>query len=234
MAMSRLDGCWWFTTLPPMRISPDEICSRPAIVLRRVDLPQPDGPTSTRKPPFSSVMSIPFRTSIVPKRLRRALISSVAMSSSLYGAGHQAADKISPGNGVDEQCRRRSNDRGRHVDVVFDDAGRGVDEVVERNRHRRGIASSEGRAEKKIVPDVGELVDHGDDDDRHRVRQQDATEDLEEARAVDHRRLDELVREGLVIVAEEQGGEAKAVDHMDDHQIDRRVAEAERPASYIG
>src|SRR5271167_1896674 len=119
--MSRWEGCMSFTTLPPMRISPEEVDSRPAIVLRRVDLPQPDGPTSTRKPPFSSVMSIPFRTSMVPKRLRRALISSVAMSSSLYGAGHQAADKISPGNNVDQQCRRRGNDRGSHVDVVFDD-----------------------------------------------------------------------------------------------------------------
>src|SRR5215831_14968554 len=144
IAMSRLDGCRWFTTLPPMRISPDEICSRPAMVLRRVDLPQPDGPTSTRKPPFSSVMSIPFRTSIVPKRLRRSAISSVAMLSSLDGAGHQAADKISPGNDVDEQCRRGGDDRGRHVDVVFDDAGRGVDEVVERDRHRCGIAGGKG------------------------------------------------------------------------------------------
>ena len=32
-------------------------------MLSRVDLPQPDGPTSTRKPPFSSVMSMPFRIS---------------------------------------------------------------------------------------------------------------------------------------------------------------------------
>src|SRR5215469_3112273 len=122
MAMSRFDGCRWFTTLPPIRISPEEIVSSPAIVLSSVDLPQPDGPTSTRKPPFSSVMSIPFRTSIVPKRLRRSAISSVAMSSSLDGASHQAAHEISPGNDVDQQCRRGGDDRGRHVDVVFDDA----------------------------------------------------------------------------------------------------------------
>src|SRR5215471_10509198 len=137
MAMSRFDGCRWFTTLPAMRISPEEICSRPAIVLRRVDLPQPDGPTRTRKPPFSSVMSIPFRTSMVPKRLLSAAISSVAMSSSLDGAGHQAADEISPGNDIDQQGRRGGDDRSRHVDVVFDDAGRGVDEIVKRDRHRR-------------------------------------------------------------------------------------------------
>src|SRR6516162_11732179 len=113
-----------------MRISPEEIVSRPAIVLSRVDLPQPDGPTSTRKPPFSSVMSIPFRTSIVPKRLRSELISSVAISSSLYGASHQAANKVPAGDDVDDQCGRGSDDRGRHVDVVFDDAGRRIDKVV--------------------------------------------------------------------------------------------------------
>lgn len=32
-----------------MRISPEEIGSRPAIVFSKVDLPQPDGPTSTSK-----------------------------------------------------------------------------------------------------------------------------------------------------------------------------------------
>src|SRR5215468_1171637 len=117
--MSRFDGCRSLTTAPPMRISPEEIPSRPAMVLSRVDFPQPDGPTSTRKPPFSSVMSIPFRTSIVPKRLRSELISSVAMFSPLYRARHQTADKISTSNDIDEQCRRGGDDRSRHVDVVF-------------------------------------------------------------------------------------------------------------------
>src|SRR5215475_2345692 len=102
------------------------------MVLSRVDLPQPDGPTNTRKPPFSSVMLIPFRTSVVPKRLSSELISSVAISSSLYGASHQAADKVSTGNDIDEQRRRSGDDRSRHVDVVFDHACRGVDQIVQR------------------------------------------------------------------------------------------------------
>ena len=79
MAMSRFDGCRSLTTLPPMRISPELIDSSPATALSNVDLPQPEGPTSTRKPPFSSEMSMPLRTSSAPKRLRRALISRVAM-----------------------------------------------------------------------------------------------------------------------------------------------------------
>src|SRR5690242_2466062 len=176
--MSRFDGCRSLTTAPPMRISPEDIPSRPAMVLSRVDLPQPEGPTSTRKPPFSSEISIPFRTSMVPKRFRSELISSVAISSPLYSAGHQAADKISAGDDIDEQRRGGSDDRSRHVDVVFDHAGRGVDEIVERDRHRRRVAGRKGRAEQEIVPDVGELIDYGDDDDRCRVRQQDPAEDL--------------------------------------------------------
>ena len=52
-------------------------------------------------------------------------------------------------------------------------------------------------------------------------RQQDAPEDLEEARAVDLRGADELVRERLVVVAEEQRGEAEAVDHMHEDEARR-------------
>ena len=42
------------------------------MVLSSVDLPQPDGPTSTRKPPFSSSRSMPLRISIAPKRFFRS------------------------------------------------------------------------------------------------------------------------------------------------------------------
>ena len=80
------------------------------------------------------------------------------------------------------------------------------------------IDAGEGGAEQEVVPDVGELPDDGDDDDRPRGRQQDAPEDLEEAGAVDLRRADQLGREGLVVVAEEQRGEAEAVDDMDEDQ----------------
>src|SRR5271169_4776610 len=119
-----------------MRISPELIDSSPAIVLSKVDFPQPDGPTSTRKPPLSSVRSMPLRISSEPKRLRSPLISRNAMASSLHGAGHQTAHKIAAADDIDQQGRRRGNDRGCHIDVVFDDARRGVDEIVERDGHR--------------------------------------------------------------------------------------------------
>lgn len=45
MATSRSFGATLLTTRSPIAICPREIFSRPAIILRRVDFPQPDGPT---------------------------------------------------------------------------------------------------------------------------------------------------------------------------------------------
>src|SRR5271154_3473032 len=146
--MSRFEGCRSLMTLPSMRISPDVSDSRPAMVFSNVDLPQPDGPTSTRKPPFSSVRSMPLRISSEPKRLRKPLISRKAIASSFDRAGHQPAYEIATRDDIDEQRRPGGDDRGRHVDVVFDDAGRGVDEIVQGDGHRRLVAGGEGRAEQ--------------------------------------------------------------------------------------
>src|SRR5882757_706833 len=109
--MSRFDGWSSLTTWPPIRISPDEIDSNPAIVFRSVDLPQPDGPTSTRKPPFSSEMSMPFK------------ISRVDINLSFHRAGHQAPNEVASGKNVDDERGSGGNDRGGHIDVVFHDAG---------------------------------------------------------------------------------------------------------------
>jgi len=51
MAMSRSFGALSFTTLPPIFSSPEVMSSRPAIMLRVVDLPQPDGPTRMTNSP---------------------------------------------------------------------------------------------------------------------------------------------------------------------------------------
>ena len=79
MAMSRCEGCRLLTARPLMRISPPVMVSSPAMVLSKVDLPQPEGPTSTRNPPSSIERSMPFSTSTVPKRFCRLSISRNAM-----------------------------------------------------------------------------------------------------------------------------------------------------------
>jgi hypothetical protein len=53
MAMSRSFGGALVTTRPPMRMSPLLTVSRPAIMRSSVDLPHPEGPTSTTNSPSS-------------------------------------------------------------------------------------------------------------------------------------------------------------------------------------
>ena len=65
MAMSRSLGATSLTTLSPIIIVPSVMSSRPAIILRTVDLPHPEGPTSTRNSP-SSISRSRSPTALVP------------------------------------------------------------------------------------------------------------------------------------------------------------------------
>ena len=64
-----------------MRISPELICSSPAIMRSKVDLPQPEGPTSTVNEPSRMSMSTPCRIGTSPKFFLTAWIVTLAMHS---------------------------------------------------------------------------------------------------------------------------------------------------------
>ena len=66
MAMSRSAGSTSLTLRPPMSISPVVMVSRPAIILSSVDLPQPEGPSSTVKEPSGIASDTPFTASTPP------------------------------------------------------------------------------------------------------------------------------------------------------------------------
>ena len=51
MAMPRSGGSASLTSTPSIRMRPELIGSSPAMMRSRVDLPQPDGPTSTQNSP---------------------------------------------------------------------------------------------------------------------------------------------------------------------------------------
>src|SRR4051812_12242537 len=123
MAMSRFEGCRPATLRPAMLISPLVIGSSPAMVLSRVDLPQPDGPTRTRKPPSSISSEMPFRIFVAPKDFSRLLICRKDIFSTLHGAGHQAAHEISSGDDVDDERRQGGKHGAREMHVVFLHAG---------------------------------------------------------------------------------------------------------------
>src|SRR5258708_15278462 len=79
MAMSRSLGGNWFTTRPPIAISPPVMCSSPAIMRSNVDLPQPDGPTSTTNSSSPMSISMPWITSTSPKDFLTPRISTPAI-----------------------------------------------------------------------------------------------------------------------------------------------------------
>ena len=66
MAMSRSRGGTSLTTSPPIQISPPVISSSPAIMRSVVDLPQPEGPTSTTNSSSAMSRSMPFTACTPP------------------------------------------------------------------------------------------------------------------------------------------------------------------------
>src|SRR5689334_9318851 len=79
--MSRSFGATRLTILCPIHISPPVISSSPASMRSSVDLPQPDGPTSTQNSPSTISMSTPRMTGVDPKRLCTARMLTAANAS---------------------------------------------------------------------------------------------------------------------------------------------------------
>src|SRR5664279_5803932 len=77
--MSRSFGGTRLTTRPPIATSPWVISSSPAIIRSSVDLPQPDGPTSTQNSPSAIAMSTPRITCVEPNHFWTPVIVTAAM-----------------------------------------------------------------------------------------------------------------------------------------------------------
>src|SRR5215210_225143 len=74
MAMSRSLGWTLLTTRSPIEIVPEVIFSSPASIRSNVDLPQPEGPTSTTNAPSSIGIDTPCKTSKPPNDFRTSRI----------------------------------------------------------------------------------------------------------------------------------------------------------------
>src|SRR5947209_17081667 len=98
--MSRCLGGTRFTTLPPIATSPSLISSSPAIMRSSVDLPQPDGPTSTQNSPSAMATSTPRITGVDPKRLWTPRMSTAAINALLRGP-RAGADHVIRSAGAD-------------------------------------------------------------------------------------------------------------------------------------
>ena len=82
MAMSRSFGDLLFTTWPPISSSPEVMSSRPAIMLRVVDFPHPDGPTRMTNSP-SRMSRLKSLTASDPSGKRLVMCSSTISATCL-------------------------------------------------------------------------------------------------------------------------------------------------------
>src|SRR5215470_743488 len=135
MAMSRSFGGTSLTTSPSTAISPALISSSPAIMRNVVDLPQPDGPTSTTNSLSAMSRSMPRTASVSSKRFTTLRSDTCAMAMlfvfvafpaenrcpllrvmllPLGGAGGEAGDVVVHQEGVDQQRRRSAEQRAGH------------------------------------------------------------------------------------------------------------------------
>src|SRR5512138_2457000 len=163
------------TSRSPMKTRPSLTVSSPAIRFSKVDLPHPDGPTSTTNSPSPISRSMPFSTSVLPKRFNKfSVLTSTICALPLQRPGRKATEKIVASNHIDGERRQRGYDGGGHVDIVFLHAGRGGDQIGERHRHGIRERRSKCNPEQEIVPDLRELPDDGHDERGRRHRQQDA------------------------------------------------------------
>src|SRR6478735_3192142 len=180
MAMSRSFGGMSLTTRPPISIVPALALSSPATMLSSVDLPQPEGPTSTVNSPLSISRSIPFSTSRLAYRFDRARMLNAAISTpSLHGPRSEASQEIPSAEQIHQQRRQRCDQNRR---TLVSEHRLGSDRGGKRDQRRRYrllIAGRKGDAVQELVPDSGELEDHGHNQDRRRQRQDDAPEDPE-------------------------------------------------------
>src|SRR5690606_36819632 len=168
MPMPRSFGSSQVTFLPLMKIWPSDTSSRPAMQLSKVDLPQPEGPSSTRNSPFSISRSSDFSTSIAPKLRDTLRRTTLAMTSAFDRAGCDTAHEELSGDEVDDEGDEPRKQRGRHVHVVLLHALDGIDDVVELDGHRIGLRCRVDHAEEEVVPDAGDLDDERHHEDRQR------------------------------------------------------------------
>src|SRR5436189_3752526 len=219
MAMSRSFGGRSLTIRSPIVISPAVISSSPATIRSVVDLPHPDGPTSTmnslsRMWRFTSLTACTssyflFRSFIITWAMNGSPCSECPMvhhsrpgcSSAFHRAG-EAGDIVLDEERVDERDRNRAQQRPGHQrapeeDVAPDQLGDDAD------RHRLLLRGrEEDQRVDELVPGQGE----GEDARRQDARRGDREDDLDHGphprSPVDPRALLQLLRDRLEVAHE--------------------------------
>src|SRR5580765_2920264 len=221
--MSRWRGARCVTSRPPMEIVPPVVSSSPAISRRSVDLPQPEGPTSTMNSPSrtvsetSSIARTPPANSFVTWSTTIPL-SPTSAPSSLHRARRQAERDLPLDDHEEDQHGDRSQDRAGHQPAPVDLPARAV-EVREPDGDRLlRLVVEQDVGEDELVPARDE-DEHGRRDEAGRdEREQDLRERSDATGAVDHRRLLELLGDVEEKTAQRPDRERKREGHVrEDH-----------------
>src|SRR6202453_3838627 len=205
--------------------------SSPAIMLRVVVLPHPDGPTSTTNEPSAISRLSRGMTTCAPKRFSMSTRETLA-NGAPFPSALDRADKIAAGNpsvGENEQDHDR--------DLRYDQTRRGQVErgnvaVAVEFEHADGdgkdrLAIEEHEGEHELLPDRDEVQRVADDDAGDRERQDHLGEDLEVRRALDLRRLLDIARDGRHEAAQNQDLGGHAVNAVNDDQANAGVEQVE-------
>src|SRR6185436_18643765 len=172
MAMSRSFESSSLTTRPSIAISPAPMSSRPASMRSSVDLPQPDGPTSTMNSPSAMSSEMPCSTFVAPKdfsipeKETEAIRSSPLLLSCLYSPTCKTAHHVAAERVVDRGRRQAVDERGRHQDLPRR-VVRG-EEVPEADRERDGVLVREQQERVEVlVPREQQRIGEDRDQRRH-------------------------------------------------------------------
>src|SRR5262249_19335522 len=147
MATSRSFGCKWFTTRPPMAMVPALISSRPAIMRSVVDLPQPEGPTSTTNS-WSLMDRLMSLTATTWPYTLCTLLSTI----SAMRLDPQPANDVSLSEQRYDQRRNERDDRRRAHEVPFH--AELVHELSHDDGQDRRFMRGEDERKQELVPGI--------------------------------------------------------------------------------
>src|SRR5258705_2452933 len=103
-AMSRCEARWNVTSSPSSRMRPSDGNSSPAIMRSVVVLPQPDGPSMTKKMPLSTV-NVESLTAVNPPNCLRSFSTRICAMASVREVAH------------DHEAERAGQDRDEGIAV---------------------------------------------------------------------------------------------------------------------
>src|SRR5258708_20297774 len=127
--MSRCEARWNVTSSPSSRMRPSDGSSSPAIMRNVVVLPQPDGPSMTKKVPLSTV-NVEFLTAVNPPNCLRRFSTQICAMASVRKLAH------------DSESERAGQDRDE-----------GITLAAERERlHLHGHAAADAGNAPRLPP----------------------------------------------------------------------------------